>query len=172
MRRTEEIAVGVAAVAMLVAVTVATVPAGAQDPPMCNGREATIVGTAGDDRLFGTEGNDVIVGGDGDDVIRAFGGNDFICGDDGRDRLFGGRGNDTLLGGKRNDILKGDQGRDHLLGNQGRDRLIGGGGVRTGGSFPVSDAQTSPPISSPTRFARVSLISTIEPPEKNERPSG
>lgn len=139
MRSARDISVGVVAVSILVAAALATVPAGAQDPTMCDGRVATIVGTAGNDIVVGTEGNDVIVGGDGNDVIRALGGNDHVCGGNGRDRLFGGRGNDTLLGGKKNDILKGDQGRDHLLGNQGRDRLIGGGGMDTlegGSGFP------------------------------------
>ncbi|MBT8211673.1 MAG: spondin domain-containing protein [Acidimicrobiia bacterium] len=139
MRSRGGISVGVVAVVIMATVAVVRVPIAAQDAPRCDGRVATIVGTAGDDVLFGTEGDDVIVGGGGNDVIRAFGGNDHLCGDNGRDRLFGGRGDDTLLGGKKNDILKGDQGRDHLLGNQGRDRLIGGGGrdILEGGSgFP------------------------------------
>jgi len=101
----------------------------AQTTPTCNGVEATLVGTEGNDILIGTDGVDVIVGLGGNDILRGLGGNDIMCGDNGRDRLFGGRGHDTLLGGKKNDILKGDAGRDTLLGNQGNDRLFGGGGA-------------------------------------------
>jgi Ca2+-binding RTX toxin-like protein len=41
---------------------------------------ATIVGTAGDDRLKGTRAADVIVGGKGVDEIYRLGGDDLICG--------------------------------------------------------------------------------------------
>jgi Ca2+-binding RTX toxin-like protein len=68
-------------------------------PPLCDGKPATIVGTAGDDVLKGTDGDDVIVGGGGDDLIKGRGGNDTICGRNGSDTLVGGPGNDVLLGG-------------------------------------------------------------------------
>jgi Ca2+-binding RTX toxin-like protein len=91
----------------------------------CDGLEATIVGTLGDDVLEGTEGDDVIVGIDGNDVIYGHGGNDVICGGDGNDILLGGDGNDILFGDAGNDILHGGAGNDQLLGGAGTDALFG-----------------------------------------------
>lgn len=54
------------------------------------GRAATIVGTAGADRLSGTSGFEVIVGGRGNDRIGGCGGNDLICAGAGNDRVAGG----------------------------------------------------------------------------------
>jgi len=121
--------------ALIGAVLAAPPPAGAQ-VATCDGVEATLVGTEGDDLLVGTDGNDVIVGLGGNDIIRGLDGDDILCGDNGRDRAFGGKGDDRLFGGKKNDILKGDQGFDYLEGNQGNDRLFGGGAgdVLLGGS--------------------------------------
>jgi hypothetical protein len=85
--------------------------------PTCNGRLATIVGTAGADILVGTPLADVIVGGDGNDVIKGFGGDDLICGGKGRDRILGNGGNDQLFG---------DAGKDRILGGRGSDVLFGG----------------------------------------------
>ena len=72
-------------------------------PQLCNGRPATVVGTAGDDILKGTESDDVIVGLAGNDRIVGLGGNDTICGRDGDDVLVGGPGDDVLLGGDGSD---------------------------------------------------------------------
>lgn len=91
--------------------------------PMCRGEEATILGTAGDDRgvnrLVGSSGEDVIVGLRGRDVIRGVGEDDVLCGGGGADRL---RGNDGF------DNLYGDGGRDHLVGGANQDSLRGGRG--------------------------------------------
>ncbi len=95
---------------------------------LCNGVEATIVGSDNDDVIVGTTGRDVIVGLDGDDVIDGRGGNDLICGNDGNDKVLGGSGADVLLGGKGRDILKGGGGKDILRGSVGRDKLFGLGG--------------------------------------------
>lgn len=75
----------------------------ATPPQFCQGRLATVDGTAGNDVLNGTSGDDVIAGGDGDDLIHGGGGDDLICGDDGDDKLLGGPGDDTLLGGSGSD---------------------------------------------------------------------
>ena len=56
-------------------------------PQLCNGRPATVVGTAGDDLLKGTESDDVIVGLAGNDRMVGLGGNDTMCGRDGDDVL-------------------------------------------------------------------------------------
>jgi Ca2+-binding RTX toxin-like protein len=87
----------------------------------CNGRAATIVGTAGADKIKGTPGPDVIVGLDGADKLSGLGGKDRICGENGKDKLFGGAGNDRLLGGKGKDVLKGGKGKDVLKGGKGKD---------------------------------------------------
>jgi len=99
------------------------------DGPSCAGNIATIVGTAGDDRLRGTDGPDVIVGLGGDDVINARGGDDVVCGGAGSDTVKGGAGRDRLYGGAGNDTLLGGPGADLIVGGRGADRLFGEGGV-------------------------------------------
>lgn len=91
--------------------------AAAAPPPVatCDGRAATVVGTAGADTLRGTAGADVIVG---------LGGNDTIYGMGGADRICGGPGMDTLLGGRGNDLLNGGQNRDTCIGGPGTDRKV------------------------------------------------
>jgi len=78
--------------------------------PTCHGQVATIVGTAGDDRLVGTEGPDVIVGLGGADRIVGRGGDDVICGGANRGagakQLYG----DDIDGGPGSDWI--DPGRD------------------------------------------------------------
>lgn len=106
-------------------------------PSTCRGVPATIVGTAGSDRLLGTPGPDVIAGLAGRDTIGGFTGRDLICAGGGADlvragpaadRVFGGRGRDTLMGNGGPDLVAGNPGRDHIIGNPGRDRLRGGTG--------------------------------------------
>jgi RTX calcium-binding nonapeptide repeat (4 copies) len=102
-----------------------------QLPPtsaICAGRAATIVGTAGADRLTGTRGFEVIVGGRGNDRIGGGGGNDLICAGPGNDRVAGGGGEDRLLGGPGRDRLSGGRGNDRLTGGPGADRFRGGPG--------------------------------------------
>jgi Ca2+-binding RTX toxin-like protein len=103
----------------------------------CQGANATIVGSKGDDKMVGTKGRDVMIGLGGDDKIKGRGGNDLICSKGGDDRIVGGAGNDTLgggggrdraSGGAGDDKIKGGARPDTLLGGGGEDRLIGGGG--------------------------------------------
>ena len=98
------------------------------EPPteQCNGQDATIVGTAGEDELEGTSGTDVIVGLGGDEEIEGEGGNDVICGGDGRDDISGDSGHDTLNGEGNSDDLEGNTGNDTLNGGLGSDGLSGG----------------------------------------------
>lgn len=69
----------------------------------CNGKVATIVGTAGAEVLTGTDAADVIVGLGGNDTINAKGGNDVICAlasGDSRTQsvsIDGGTGTDTAV---------------------------------------------------------------------------
>ncbi|HJR79399.1 MAG TPA: ExeM/NucH family extracellular endonuclease [Anaerolineales bacterium] len=98
------------------------------DGTMCNGLEATIVGTVGNDNLVGTLGNDVIVGMGGNDIINGGNGDDVICGGSGNDTLDGSNGNDTLLGGLGDDIINGGNGNDSLDGGANDDILLGSNG--------------------------------------------
>jgi len=63
----------------------------------CFGKEATMIGTPGNDIMIGTEFDDVILGLGGQDVIRGMEGNDTICGGSGFDKIFGGTGDDIIL---------------------------------------------------------------------------
>jgi Ca2+-binding RTX toxin-like protein len=92
-------------------------------PPLCAGKPATIVGTAGKDILRGTPRPDVIAGLGGNDRITAVNGNDTVCGGAGSDTIAGGAGRDHLLGGPGNDRLTGGAGRDTCLGGRGRNRV-------------------------------------------------
>jgi uncharacterized delta-60 repeat protein len=100
-------------------------------PPKCGGRRATVVGTAGSDRLTGTRGADVIVAFGGNDTIRGGGGADLICAGAGNDTVFGGEGNDRVFGGDGNDRILGEGGADNLSGEAGNDRVEGGTGNDT-----------------------------------------
>lgn len=100
-------------------------------PARCSGREATIVGTPGDDRLVGTPGRDVIAALAGDDRVLARGGGDVVCGGAGRDRLQGGPGTDVLLGQAGDDALSGGPDHDVLRGGPARDVCSGGPGGDT-----------------------------------------
>ncbi|GAA0624285.1 hypothetical protein GCM10009547_29240 [Sporichthya brevicatena] len=93
--------------------------------PRCLGRPATIVGTAGPDRIRGTKRADVIVGLGGADRIEGRGGADLICGGRGNDILIGGGGDDVILGGPGRDRIKGGRGNDRCRGGAGRDVITG-----------------------------------------------
>lgn len=88
----------------------------------CHGRKATLVGTAGKDRLRGTKKADVILALGGNDRIDGRGGDDVVCAGDGNDLVKGAAGKDALWG---------EGGRDRLLGGSGKDRLHGGPGRDT-----------------------------------------
>jgi Ca2+-binding RTX toxin-like protein len=114
------------------------VPTAVGMPKGCGGRRATIVGTAGHDRLRGTEGADVISGGGGPDVVLARAGDDLICGGEGSDRVRGGAGADRILGQDGADTLDGDDGDDAILGGRGGDVCFQGwGSGRSEGCAPV-----------------------------------
>lgn len=91
---------------------------------MCNGIEATIVGTDGPDTIVGTDGIDVIVGLAGADTIYGREGNDIICGGPGPDFILAGKGHDQVWGNGGNDRIKGDLGHDVLSGGNGQDVLV------------------------------------------------
>jgi hypothetical protein len=92
------------------AVAGAALGSGAQPPtkpkPLCLGKRATIVGTAGANTLRGTRRADVIVGLAGNDSVDGLGGNDLLCGGPGLDTLIGGAGADKLDGGPAFDVCR------------------------------------------------------------------
>jgi len=116
---------------LLMLLVAAAAPAAAGNNA-CDGLEATIVGTPGDDTLTGTAGNDVIVGGPGADVIRGGSGNDVICGGPGDDALAGQGEDDRLFGDPGDDLLDGGEGGCcSMPTNTGDDLLRGGPGNDT-----------------------------------------
>lgn len=86
---------------------------------LCNGRQATIVGTSGPDLLIGTPGVDVILGLDGNDVILSYASDDVIC---------AGNGNDVVDSGDGEDWVDGEPGADRISAGPGADKIIGGAG--------------------------------------------
>lgn len=94
----------------------------------CQGEEATIVGTSGDDDLKGTPGPDVVQLGRGDDRFKGRGGDDLICGGAGEDILLGGAGDDSIRGNRDADRLRGQRGDDLARGGSDADRVSGGAG--------------------------------------------
>jgi uncharacterized delta-60 repeat protein len=69
---------------------------GGADRTRCQGRKATIVGTARADELTGTPRGDVIAALAGADKVRGLSGADLICGGKGTDNLGGGPGHDQV----------------------------------------------------------------------------
>ena len=118
-------AVVTASVVLFAAVVVA--PAAAAADRLCDGKEATILGTSGRDIIVGTDGPDVIVGLGGPDRIRGATGDDLICGGRGTDRLVGGPGNDRIFG-QGNGYKWGGEFGDTMDGGPGDDLMDGGGG--------------------------------------------
>jgi Ca2+-binding RTX toxin-like protein len=130
---------------------VQTVPPAGAETPTCQGKAATIVGTAGKDKLKGTKGADVIAALAGNDSVSALAGNDRVCAGDGKDKVSGGGGKDringengadVLRGGGGNDKLKGGKGNDKLKGGKGKDKLLGQGGTDKLNGGPGRDVET------------------------------
>jgi Ca2+-binding RTX toxin-like protein len=118
----------IATAALIVAFTAAPAHAGGK-PVSATGKACTVVGTAGNDRLFGTPGYDVICGLGGNDVIKGGGGRDVVDGGPGDDDLDGENGADTVVGGPGTDTVKGGAGNDQVKGGDGPDVVDGGPGT-------------------------------------------
>ncbi|HSD23040.1 MAG TPA: LamG-like jellyroll fold domain-containing protein [Solirubrobacterales bacterium] len=99
-------------------------PQSTQSTQSCAGKQATITGTPGNDKLKGTRKSDVIAALDGNDTVSGLAGNDLICGGSGKDTLKGGKGNDKLYGDAGKDTLKGGAGKDKLKGGAGKDKQV------------------------------------------------
>jgi Ca2+-binding RTX toxin-like protein len=91
------------------------------EPPPCNGKPASIVGTGGADQLTGTPAADVIAALGGNDKVSGLAGSDVICGGTGKDKLKGGPGKDTLVGQKGKDTLNGGGSKDTCIGGTSND---------------------------------------------------
>jgi len=115
---------------------------------ICDGLEATIVGTSGNDWLAGTPGIDIIAGLQGNDTIHGLGGDDIICAGKGDDVVYGGVGFDIIYGAQGNDTMYaangtstqtradergarmfGGAGADSIYGTNRWDRMQGGAGA-------------------------------------------
>lgn len=96
-----------------------------QPTATCQGKLATIVGTAASETLSGGAGPDVISAQGGKDTVKGLAGNDVICGDAGKDNLNGGKGKDTVVGGTGKDKLAGAKGKDRCIGGKGSDSAKG-----------------------------------------------
>lgn len=123
---------------------------GATTPPpgsnfKCQGKKATLIGTAGKDNIKGTAKRDVIVSFGGNDKVNGGGGNDVLCGNGGKDKLVGGKGKDLLVGGPGNDKLLGNAGKDTLSGQGGKDTCNGGPGPEVEKSCGGASASAPPP---------------------------
>ncbi len=113
--------------------------------PTCEGRPATIVGTAGGEDLYGTPGDDVIAALEGDDRVYGRGGDDLICLGPGNDEAYGGPGGDFIGGEAGADLLGGNGGADRLSGGAGPDTLLGGiGGDRLAGGSGADSLSGGP----------------------------
>jgi Ca2+-binding RTX toxin-like protein len=135
--------------ALTVALATATLPAfsfslvapaaHAGAPVMCQGKVATIVGTAGDDTLTGTTAPDVIAGLGGDDTIESGGGLDLICGGQGADMISADAASTNYV------YLDGGRGDDHLVSAVHFSHFDGGPGDDVevnGGKAPTYLAET------------------------------
>ena len=107
--RLGRIMVAIAAVALPMASTpgLPMVAASGSAGAKCLGKQATIVGSTGDDVLKGTFRRDVINARGGSDEVKSVGKGDTVCGGRGPDHLKGGEGDDVLSGGKGEDTLDG-----------------------------------------------------------------
>ena len=100
---------------------------------ICQGLEATIVGTDGDEFIRGTDGPDVIAALGGDDIIEGGNGADIICGGAGDDLINGGPEQLTGSGSIRpidafqqsGDQIDGGEGTDSCDGDVGSDTATG-----------------------------------------------
>jgi hypothetical protein len=100
---------------------------------------ATIIGTAGNDRVSPAGSSAGVIGGPataGDDIISGLAGNDTLEGGDGNDALAGGADSDRLLGGNGSDYIvdgsvAGDPSADYLDGGDGDDEIHTTGGADT-----------------------------------------
>ena len=84
----------------------------------------TLAGDSRGNTLMGLAGNDRLYGGPG-------GGNDKMYGGDGNDRLYGGHGRDEMYGGKGDDIMVGGPGNDEFYGGYGSDIIYADSGSET-----------------------------------------
>ncbi len=121
------------AAVLALAATGAALGSGSAPPtkskPLCLGKRATIVGTAGANNLRGTRRADVIAALGGNDSVDGLGANDLVCGGAGRDTLIGGAGSDRVDGGPAFDVCRAGEtlkGCEEIRPNAGRGPLKSG----------------------------------------------
>ena len=119
--------------------------------PQCNGKDATIIGTEGRDKIRGTNGDDVIVTFGGHDRIWARGGDDTICSGPGTDVIIAGYGMDWIDAGPGFDFIFAGSGNDQVFARDGGKDVISCG---SGNDFAQVDE----------REARIWRCETVDEP--------
>lgn len=100
--------------------------------PDITGRDFSLIGSAGNDRMVLTSTSRIAVLGEGgDDFLRATTHQAFMGGGAGNDKIIGSIQADTILGGTGNDSLQGGDGNDSIDGGRGLDIVRGGNGDDT-----------------------------------------
>jgi Ca2+-binding RTX toxin-like protein len=113
--------------------------------PDITGRDFSLIGSAGNDRMVLTSTSRIAVLGEGgDDFLRATTHQAFMAGGAGNDKIIGSIKADTILGGSGNDSLQGGDGNDSIDGGRGLDIVRGGNGDDTlhMGNLKSADHQT------------------------------
>lgn len=90
----------------------------------------TLVGAAGNERIYGNAAANALDGGAGNDLLHGAAGNDTLTGGIGNDTLNGSLGGDTMRGGAGNDIYVVDHANDMV-----NESLAGSAGTDTVQSF-------------------------------------
>ena len=113
-----------------------------EEVPKCNGKDATIIGTEGRDKIKGTDGPDVIVAKGGNDKIKSGKGDDTICAGDGKDFIITGDGKDWIDAGSGRDIIKSGDDDDMIFARDGQRDNINAGKPSNSDSCQVDEKET------------------------------
>jgi hypothetical protein len=142
-------------------------------------RDATILGSNGDDNIVGRtdgsfvsglDGNDKLTGGDVQDTLNGGNGNDTLFGLGGNDNLVALDGNDSLDGGTGNDTVVGGNGNDTINGGLGLDTAVYGSEGNTVNLSLTGPQVTGSPAGSGTD--RLSSVENLQTGSGNDRLTG
>jgi Ca2+-binding RTX toxin-like protein len=142
-------------------------------------RDATILGSNGDDNIVGRtdgsfvsglDGKDKLTGGDVQDTLNGGNGNDTLFGLGGNDNLVALDGNDSLDGGTGNDTVVGGNGNDTINGGLGLDTAVYGSEGNTVNLSLTGPQVTGSPAGSGTD--RLSSVENLQTGSGNDRLTG
>ena len=91
----------------------------------CSKFHSTVLGEAGDDKIFGSLCNDSLSGGAGNDQILAYAGNDQVSGGAGNDLISLHEGNDDAESESGSNLFLGGSGDNFITGGSDRDIIYG-----------------------------------------------